>query len=153
LKGGFLSRSILAFSAALGADLVTNDVVAIIELVKNSYDAFATTVDIRFEQNTSPSGGNKIGETQPNGNQNTHERIEYAYLEILDDGSGMDRRTLETGMVRRRDAVPASSILLNLRTRRFVALPERRASAGCLPLVWEADWKCSLKLRAVHVGW
>lgn len=30
--------------AALGADLVTSDVVAIIELVKNSYDAFATHV-------------------------------------------------------------------------------------------------------------
>ena len=28
--------------AALGADLVTNDVVAVIELVKNSYDAFAS---------------------------------------------------------------------------------------------------------------
>lgn len=27
---------------ALGADLVTNDVVAIIELVKNSYDAYST---------------------------------------------------------------------------------------------------------------
>ena len=34
--------------AALGADLVTNDVVAIIELVKNSYDALATRVDVRF---------------------------------------------------------------------------------------------------------
>src|SRR6266404_5670394 len=34
--------------AALGADLVTNDVVAVIELVKNSYDAFATRVDVRF---------------------------------------------------------------------------------------------------------
>jgi signal transduction histidine kinase len=34
--------------AALGADLVTNDVVAVIELVKNAYDAFATRVDVRF---------------------------------------------------------------------------------------------------------
>ncbi len=34
--------------AALGADLVTNDIVAVIELVKNSYDAFATRVDVRF---------------------------------------------------------------------------------------------------------
>ena len=30
--------------AAFGADLVTNDVVALIELVKNSYDAFAYDV-------------------------------------------------------------------------------------------------------------
>ena len=34
--------------AALGADLVTNDVVAVIELVKNSYDAFARNVWVRF---------------------------------------------------------------------------------------------------------
>ena len=34
--------------AALGADLVTNDVVAVIELVKNSYDAFAQNVRLRF---------------------------------------------------------------------------------------------------------
>lgn len=59
--------------ASLGADLVTNDVVAIIELVKNSYDAFATTADIRF--GSEPDSG--------------------PYLEILDDGTGMDRHTLE----------------------------------------------------------
>lgn len=34
--------------AALGADLVTNDVVAVVELVKNSYDAWATDVTVRF---------------------------------------------------------------------------------------------------------
>jgi signal transduction histidine kinase len=34
--------------AALGLDLVTNDAVAVIELVKNSYDALATRVDVRF---------------------------------------------------------------------------------------------------------
>ena len=34
-----------AFSA-FGADLVTNDCVAIAELVKNSYDAFANTVTV-----------------------------------------------------------------------------------------------------------
>jgi len=35
--------------AALGADLVTSDLVAVIELVKNCYDAFATRVDVRFK--------------------------------------------------------------------------------------------------------
>ena len=34
--------------AALGMGLVTNDIVAIIELVKNSYDAFASRVDLRL---------------------------------------------------------------------------------------------------------
>jgi signal transduction histidine kinase len=59
--------------AALGEDLVTNDVVAVLELVKNSYDAFATRVDVEFRK---------------------HERL-GPYLEIKDDGTGMDRKTIE----------------------------------------------------------
>ena len=34
--------------AALGEDLVTSDVVAALELVKNSYDAMATHVEVNF---------------------------------------------------------------------------------------------------------
>jgi signal transduction histidine kinase len=59
--------------AALGADLVTNDVVAVIELVKNSYDALATRVDVLYG----------VADGQP-------------FLEISDDGVGMSRHTLET---------------------------------------------------------
>ncbi len=58
---------------ALGADLVTNDVVAVIELVKNSYDAFATRVDVRFGTDTQGA----------------------SYLDIQDDGHGMTRRIIE----------------------------------------------------------
>lgn len=35
--------------SALGAGLVTNDVVALIELVKNSYDAYCRNVTIVFD--------------------------------------------------------------------------------------------------------
>ena len=59
--------------AALGADLVTNDVVAVLELVKNSYDAFASRVDVLFGNDP------RLGR----------------YLDIKDDGVGMDRKTLE----------------------------------------------------------
>jgi len=59
--------------AALGADLVTNDVVAVIELVKNSYDAFAQNVWLRFRND--PSLG--------------------IFLEIEDDGEGMTRDVIE----------------------------------------------------------
>ena len=58
---------------ALGADLITNDLVAVIELVKNSYDALATRVDVVF------------GEDQ----------MEGRYLEVVDDGVGMLRTTVE----------------------------------------------------------
>lgn len=57
---------------ALGADLVTNDVVAVIELVKNSYDAFAHNVWIEFGQES-----------------------DVPYLEIRDDGLGMARDVIE----------------------------------------------------------
>ena len=59
--------------SALGADLVTNDVVAVIELVKNAYDAYATRVDVRFGTNS------KDG----------------PFLEIEDDGYGINRTTIK----------------------------------------------------------
>ena len=59
--------------AALGKDLVTNDVVAIMELVKNSYDAFAYNARVAF------------------GDDDTH----GPYLEIMDDGLGMTRDVIE----------------------------------------------------------
>jgi signal transduction histidine kinase len=58
--------------ASLGADLVTNDTVAIIELVKNSYDAFASNVWVRFA--TDPEEG--------------------TYIEIEDDGVGMTEKII-----------------------------------------------------------
>jgi signal transduction histidine kinase len=59
--------------AALGADLVTNDVVAVIELVKNSYDAFADNAWVRF----------------------CHDDERGSYLEIEDDGQGMTKATID----------------------------------------------------------
>lgn len=59
--------------ASLGADLVTNDLVALVELVKNAYDAFAHNVDIRFA---------------------VDEKTQEQELEIYDDGVGMDHETL-----------------------------------------------------------
>lgn len=59
--------------AALGADLVTNDIVAVIELVKNSYDAFARNVWLRFREDQT------LG----------------IFLEIEDDGIGMTREIIE----------------------------------------------------------
>ena len=59
--------------AALGKDLVTNDVVAVMELVKNSYDAFAENVWLTFVED------------------DTHGPC----LEIRDDGLGMTRDIIE----------------------------------------------------------
>ncbi len=54
--------------ASLGMGLVTNDIVALIELVKNSYDAFASRVDVRFQTDA-------VGKVSS--------------IEIQDDGEGM----------------------------------------------------------------
>ena len=59
--------------AALGADLVTNDIVAIIELVKNSYDAFASEVRITFAQLDSL----------------------FPHIEIRDNGTGMTKEIID----------------------------------------------------------
>ena len=59
--------------AALGADLVTNDVVALTELVKNAYDALAENVRIRLDKDADK--GN--------------------FIEIADDGCGMSRDMIE----------------------------------------------------------
>ena len=60
--------------SALGRDLVTSDIVAVMELVKNSYDAMATRVEVRIR-----AGG---AWSDP------------AYIEIIDDGHGMDYDTI-----------------------------------------------------------
>ena len=73
--------------AALGRNLVTNDVVAVMELVKNSYDALATRVDVRI-RSAGPD-------------------FEGPFIEIADDGHGMDGLRHNNGcLVRDRDPVP-----------------------------------------------
>jgi signal transduction histidine kinase len=57
---------------ALGSELVTSDNVAVIELAKNSYDAGATRLDIVIRTDLS-----------------------VPYMEISDNGHGMDRKTIE----------------------------------------------------------
>ncbi len=60
--------------SALGRDLVTSDIVAVMELVKNSYDAMATRVKVRIQAESTLS--------------------DSAYIEIIDDGQGMDYNTI-----------------------------------------------------------
>lgn len=65
--------------AALGTDLVTNDVVAIIELVKNSYDALATRVDVRFRTD---QAGNEIIEAEDNGTGMSRKEIQDVWAVV-----------------------------------------------------------------------
>src|SRR5438105_5060507 len=58
----------------IGAELISDEVVAVTELVKNAHDADATSVTIRFISTA-----------------------EQGRIEVIDDGLGMDRQTLLTG--------------------------------------------------------
>ena len=59
--------------AAFGSDLVTNDAVAVTELVKNCYDAYAYNSTVVF--------GNSL--------------VDGDYIEIIDDGLGMTQKIVE----------------------------------------------------------
>jgi signal transduction histidine kinase len=59
----------------IGEELISDEVVAITELVKNSHDADASTVTVAFRNVTGPDG----------------------VIEIIDDGCGMDRETFLGG--------------------------------------------------------
>ncbi|HEX4053853.1 MAG TPA: ATP-binding protein [Tepidisphaeraceae bacterium] len=59
----------------LGEELISNEVVAVIELVKNSYDADATHVLIRFNGPLEPKKGS---------------------IEVIDNGTGMELETVRT---------------------------------------------------------
>ncbi|WP_424000127.1 ATP-binding protein [Maribacter sp. IgM3_T14_3] len=58
----------------IGEDLIGDSYAAIIELVKNSFDADANYVDITFD----------------------YKDNSFLYIEILDDGHGMSRETILT---------------------------------------------------------
>ena len=59
----------------LGEELISNEIVAVIELVKNAYDADATRVLIRF-----------VGPLEPGKGR----------IEVMDNGHGMDLKTVQT---------------------------------------------------------
>src|SRR5438093_2730357 len=70
-RGRFRPRARLI--RTIGAELISSEIVAVLELVRNSYDADARLVQIRFNAPHLP---------------------EQASLQILDDGHGMSREVL-----------------------------------------------------------
>jgi Domain of unknown function (DUF370). len=72
----------------IGEELISNDIVAIIELVKNSYDANASIIEIKFS-------GRIIDVTE--GKKTKKVLIKQgSSVRISDDGIGMDLNTVKT---------------------------------------------------------
>lgn len=70
---------------ALGSELVTNDFVALTELVKNAYDASATKVTVSFKKNA-----RKIKNLK-----GKDEEVVETWIEVEDDGKGMTKDILK----------------------------------------------------------
>lgn len=77
----------------LGDELISSETVAIVELVKNAYDADASRVLVRFEgpigQETCQSEDARLDEPEMGG-------ITAGMIEVLDNGHGMSLETLQT---------------------------------------------------------
>lgn len=85
-KGNTILRPRARLIKTIGEELISNDIVAIIELVKNSYDANSSIIEIKFEGRIiNVKEGRKI------------KRVlirEGSILKISDDGIGMDLETI-----------------------------------------------------------
>lgn len=96
----------------LGDQLITDKIVAVIELLKNCYDADSPTAEIRF--------GN-----MGNIGFNTLPLEEQAYIEIRDFGSGMSLQTIKNVWLR-----PATPDKLNKKKQKQARTPRGRVIQG-----------------------
>lgn len=87
-KGISILRPRARIIKTIGEELISNDIVAILELVKNSYDANASIITIKF-----------IGDVteEKKGKRNSYTlKKENASIIIEDDGLGMSLETIKT---------------------------------------------------------
>ena len=87
----------------LGEELIASEVVGVLELIKNSYDANANRCRIRIE---------KIPGILPFEESSEFSDLQGPVIVIEDDGDGMDRQTIENGWLR-----PASTIKTQVKDR------------------------------------
>jgi hypothetical protein len=83
-KGILKPRAYARLLTMLGDQLIKNEKIALIELIKNSYDADASWVQIRFNNFTIEK------------DENTLTKNKSSNIEIEDDGIGMTFKTIET---------------------------------------------------------
>jgi len=79
----------------LGDELITDEMQALVELVKNSYDASAMSVVVEIDTHTPFSAGDKAQlASNPRSPKQT---AQLGWLEVRDDGDGMTRDELDHG--------------------------------------------------------
>ena len=94
-RGEFVFRPRARLIKTIGEELISNDNVAITELVKNSYDAGSSIVDITFTGNVKEKEVTKRrGRKEITEKQHFIEK-EDATIIIYDQGKGMDFDTIQ----------------------------------------------------------
>ena len=93
-SGQFVFKPRARLIKTIGEELISNDNVAITELVKNSYDAGSPIVDITFYGEVAEKES-----VRGKGRKETTEKIKYikkegAFITIYDQGCGMDFNTI-----------------------------------------------------------
>lgn len=94
-RGSFVFKPRARLIKTIGEELISNDNVAITELVKNSYDANSPIVDITFQgvvkdkEKTVKKGNKEVSTTEH------YIAKEGASIIILDEGIGMDFETIQ----------------------------------------------------------
>lgn len=93
-RGQFVFKPRARLIKTIGEELISNDNVAITELVKNSYDAGSPIVDITFYGEVAEKES-----VRGKGRKETTEKIKYikkegAFITIYDQGCGMDFNTI-----------------------------------------------------------
>lgn len=87
-SGDFIFKPRARIIKTIGEELISNDNVAIIELVKNSYDADSPIVDITFNGN--------VKEVEEGKKKKKYIDRTNASIIIYDEGRGMDFKTIES---------------------------------------------------------
>ncbi len=121
--------------AAFGADLVTNDVVALIELVKNAYDAFAYDVLIEFAENEK---GNPILTIADNGLGMTKDVIVNAWAVIATNNKVRNPYVKRDGKTRAVSGNKGMGRFSAARLGNKLCLITKTQSEGCYKI--NLDW-------------
>jgi signal transduction histidine kinase len=88
-KGDSILRPRARLIKTIGEELISNDIVAVLELIKNSYDADASIIEIKFS-------GEIVEVEESKRKKKKVLSKEGASITIVDDGSGMSLETIKS---------------------------------------------------------
>ncbi len=94
-SGSFVFKPRARLIKTIGEELISNDNVAITELVKNSYDAGSPIVEITFQGEIQEKAGDEKKKTKSTDTKEKYIVSKSASIVIYDEGVGMDFETIQ----------------------------------------------------------